>query len=336
MKPRKDTQPFYTQLFNECDAMARHAFSSGLKIPSNVLYLLELFCIQDDKHDKSQDPGSLKAPKKPKSEMDCQTTIKQLGLLHTRLAKIVAPAKPRSILILYEEALVKKRWQFLSSIKLVRHFMLVALIFLLGWVCISLFGNVDGHVDWAKESGLSLLVEELFILFAAGIGAIFTILFQVNRFVVNGTYDPKYDSSYWTRFVLGIVAGMILALMVPIKATSNSTTLSTLTKPTLALLGGFSVTVVHRILNRLVAAIESLVQGDIRDIIETRVHAVQTRVETEQNTERMEIASKLLNLKTKVSDQGPNRNLEQAIDSILSDILPSGAGIADEDDERDD
>ena len=73
---------------------------------------------------------------------------------------------------------------------------IAAIISLAAWIGISLFSAVDGIVDWKRDFGVHLLVEELFLLSAAGLGASFAGLFQANRFVTRGTFDPKYSSTY--------------------------------------------------------------------------------------------------------------------------------------------
>ena len=62
--------------------------------------------------------------------------------------------------------------------------------------------------EWLVLSGHVLLYNLLFLIAAAGLGASFQALFQANRYVVAGTFDPKYESSYWIRFVLGLIAGL--------------------------------------------------------------------------------------------------------------------------------
>jgi len=57
------------------------------------------------------------------------------------------------------------------------------------------FPKVNGSPDGfslLKNSGMDLLLNELFLLSAAGIGASFSNLFQANLFVRNGTFDPVY------------------------------------------------------------------------------------------------------------------------------------------------
>ena len=42
-------------------------------------------------------------------------------------------------------------------------------------------------------------------------------LFEANKYVVASTFDPKYESSYWIRFVLGLIAGLLLSKFVSLK-----------------------------------------------------------------------------------------------------------------------
>src|SRR5262245_23766312 len=57
---------------------------------------------------------------------------------------------------------------------------------------------------------------------------------------------PHLQHLYWIRFALGLLAGVLLAELVPTD-TSHSV-YHGVAKPTLALLGGFSASVVYRLL----------------------------------------------------------------------------------------
>ena len=317
MNPKNE---LFFQLRNECEAMAHYAFTSGIKIPNAIIQMLH-FCENEPAACEASHDANKNTP--PDSVLQTPpASLSQIALLHGAFARIVAPATPRTILLIYKQRLKKNLWTLFGSVPLVGQFMFAALVFLIGWICISLSPHVDGTLDWSQESGFQLFLEESFILFAAGIGACFSILFQVNRFVVRGTYDPKYDSTYWTRLVLGIVAGMILALMIPL---DTSGSLKTLTKPTLAILGGFSVTVVHRILTRLVAAVESLVKGDTSEIIESQIKASQAESDAAQTEDRMRLSTSLMSLREKVDSGQDKEDIKSKIDQILGEIMPQSA-----------
>lgn len=69
-------------------------------------------------------------------------------------------------------------------------------------------------------------------------------------------FDPKYEPSYWIRLLVGIMAGLILASLIPV----DPDALNGLGHPTLSLLGGFSASLVYRILNLLVSFVEDIVK----------------------------------------------------------------------------
>src|SRR5260370_16693121 len=47
--------------------------------------------------------------------------------------------------------------------------------------------------------------------FGAGLGASFYILLNTQSYLVNRSFDPKYNAVYAARFITGLVAGVILA-----------------------------------------------------------------------------------------------------------------------------
>ncbi|MCK5146157.1 hypothetical protein KAR48_05340 [bacterium] len=298
------------QLLCECNAMARHAFGSGLVIPQTVITLLNTCKLNKLTNKDTQKP------------VDASTVaFPSIIALHTALSRLVSPAKPRTLLLILEQSQKKRWWSFLGPVPIIRSLILMTGIFLVAWIGFSLSPKVTGEINWAGGQGVGLLLDELFIFFAAGIGATFSILFQVNRFVVRGIYDPIYDASYWTRVVLGIVSGVILAMLIPLDQTGP---LKELTKPTLALLGGFSVTVVYRILTRLIAAVESLVKGDTQTIIEANQLTVKAELEASQTEERSKLAAGLMSIKNQLATGTDTATINKNIDSQMSQLIPQG------------
>ena len=66
------------------------------------------------------------------------------------------------------------------------------------------------------------------------------------------------------RFIHGLIAGIVLPELIPVQGDQA------LSRPLLALLGGFSASVVYRLLSRLVDTLESLFQGDPREFLAER------------------------------------------------------------------
>ncbi len=144
----------------------------------------------------------------------------------------------------------------------------------------------------------------------------------MNRYIVDGTFDPKYNASYWIRLVLGLIAGLILALLIPI---DNKSALKELTKPTLAMLGGFSVTVVHRILRRLVDTVESLVRGETRDLVAAQEQASKARLSEQLAQNRIQLASRLTKLQQQINASANPDELKQELERILGTLIPPDA-----------
>ncbi|MEY2420018.1 MAG: hypothetical protein QOI95_85 [Acidimicrobiaceae bacterium] len=103
------------------------------------------------------------------------------------------------------------------------------------------------------------LQKQAFLLCSAGLGVSFAILYRISRQVANATYDEAHNFQVTIKLVLGLTSGTILAQLVPIDSVGQ---LGTLTKPTLALIGGFSSSLVFRVLTRLVESVEGLFAPD--------------------------------------------------------------------------
>lgn len=231
--PRKED--LADQVASEATAMARYAFAAGKAVPPDIIENL-------DSADKAL-----------------------LAEAHNQLAVLVAPATPGTIRILEEE---KKDGfgRFFGPIRLVRQLVVVALLFVISFVAFATATDAGAQATKgeALSRGLSSLAVVGYLLTAAGMGAVFAALFKLHRYIEEGTYDRTYDASYWILIVLGLIAGLLLAQFIPIKSVAGDASFS---KPLLALLGGFAASAVHRILERLVVALETLVRGDGSDAV---------------------------------------------------------------------
>jgi len=322
-----DESGLENQLLNECQAMTKYALTSGMKVPSTLVEKLATCTAQilkpydasphEDGHTPSFEPESPVALPTPQKRPGDNANA--LVKIHGQLTAIVAPATPRTILLLAEEAEKKSFWRFLGPVPLVRGLMVLAILSIAALVGTSLCEQVDGKVDWAHESGWHLLLEELFVLSAAAIGVSFYSLFQVNRYIAEGTYDPKYNASYSIRFVLGMVSGMILALLIPI---DNDSALQEFSKPTLAMLGGFSVVVVYRLLKRLVDTVDSLVRGEPQDVAAAQEQTVRAHYAEQESHNRMKFTASLIKLQQQVSANSSLEDVQRELDRILETLIP--------------
>lgn len=265
---------------------------------------------------------------------------KLLAYVHNQLAGIVSPATPRTIVLLQTEKSSRSLLNFLGPVKLVRRMMFIAIIFLISFVAISLSPEVSsGAGDLLKTSGIPLLLNELFFMSAAGLGATFSGLYLANTYVANGTYDPKYEASYWIRMALGIIAGLILASLITLDPSGESP-IGAFGKPILALLGGFSANLVYDILLQIIATIESFMRGDTMELIALRAEIQEKEMKNQLTEEfaqtRHKIASSLMKLQREVTSELGERGKEKDIDGIFDDIfselldLESGEGYIQE------
>ena len=273
------------QLLAECDAMTRHALRSGLQ-PSG-----ELVAVVESAHNADS------------------VDVTALGRAHAQLSRLIAPAKPDTVLLMSKGA---HSWSGrLGAVPLVKWQMSAAAVFLVLFLSMNSW-FVDPETVSVLGAGWS---TKLVYLSAAGLGAAFAGLFEVNRYIVQGTYDPKYDTAYQIRFALGILAGVILAELVPVSGDTVQ-----FTRPTLAMLGGFSAKVVYRILKRLVDSVESIVGGDPRDQVANEVAAAKLELDGEASSQRLQLATQVLELRRAVANaEGPD--VEERLDAFLRTLV---------------
>lgn len=280
------------QLVTECQAMAAYALESGLAVPGPALELV---------HESYR-----AAP-----------PVRQLAQVHAQLARLVAPATPRTLVLLARERREHGVLRFLGAVRLVRQMMLAGVLLLGTFIATAASPDVnETSGDIFRSSGVELIVNELFLISAAGVGAAFAALFRANRYVAEGTYDPKYESSYWVRFFLGIIAGLVLAVLVPVDAGSQS-----FTRPLLALVGGFSASVVYRMLSRVVDTLESLVQGEAPEVATAREQIVRARAQEAEGRDRLRVGATLMELRERVRTGAGAEELNAALTGILEELL---------------
>ena len=170
------------------------------------------------------------------------------------------------------------------------------------------------------SAGLDLFIIMCFLLAAAGLGACFSNLFTAQNFVSNGKFDPKYDATYWSKLVLGLTSGLIMAEMLPIDWSQVD---SMLGKPTTALLGGFAAPVVHRILQRLVESLETLVQGSAKNVLDSRLASERMEQERLLMQSKMEIAQSLMQMGDAMGED-LRPEIRQSINGYASQLVQAG------------
>jgi hypothetical protein len=314
---QENSLPIRKQLIEESTAMAKYALASGLAVPGDIVENLETISQQKiTVTGPDVDPGKEKTSK---DQLHRKADTRKLNSLHARLARIVEPAKPRAILLLDKESNKKGSFKFLGPVPFIRRMILAAIICLVLFIGISLSPIINSEKDaWDmfKHTGFDLLLKELFLLCAAGLGTAFSALFRANRYIAEGTFDPKYESSYWVRFILGIIAGMILATLIPIEDVMASV----FAKPLLAMLGGFSAEVVHRIVERLVETAATVIRGDPKRELQSEAQEIKAKASENETKKRFQLASNLVKVQDQIDSGMKPEDIKKKISSFIAKL----------------
>jgi hypothetical protein len=231
------------QVRRECRAMVRHMLAEGKDLPSWVV-------------------GAVASAEVSVTER----SFEELCQIHAQLADLVAPARPASILLVEAEA-PRGLGRLRGPLGILGQLALLNILFLVALLGLALSPHVNQDPtagDFFNSNGMPLLVNLAFIVAAAGLGVSFGTLFEIQDRVLRRTFDPVSVLIYWTRLPLGIVSGVFLSnLLIGSIGGQNS-----LAKPLLALLGGFSAPLVHRLLTRLLDTVAKVVGSSGADIAE--------------------------------------------------------------------
>lgn len=261
----------WQEMARECEAMVKHAFSTGSVVPLEVLDCLDravsapngqmAFATSDSSGDASR------ADTAPRSFPEIVTSrFALLAAAHSGLAFAIAPATPEAVRLMADECERHPVLCEFGPLPLVRQMLGLAMLSLLTLLAVSISAAVN-TANMSKSllqlSGYPLLMIEAFLVSAASLGSCFANLQRINTVISDGTYDPRVQSTYWTRWVMGVISGVVLSqivydfLLAP--HSGNDPTVRTASaaigQPILALLGGYSVDFVHGILKRAINAV---------------------------------------------------------------------------------
>jgi len=241
-------------LLNELKAMLVYATGQGRSLPAGVVayvHVLEKKLAQENRADLVQTEASMVTAEE----------LVQLAAYHRQMAESVKPAKPNSIHLVQQESL--GAFKFLGPIALVRQLTVLALFFLVSTVLLALSSEVNRttiNQGIFESSGVVLLLNLLFLLCCAGLGATFSSLHQLFYYINSTTYDPKFNATYWIKIMMGLMSGLMIAELMPLDTLNSGAAgdIEDLDKPLIALLGGFSSDLLYRILSRILATVEQL------------------------------------------------------------------------------
>ena len=286
------------RMLRECVVMADYARSQGIAVNSAThVSLMQAFSL----HGTNEGIDT-----------------ENLNRDHNTLAELIRPATPGSIMYLNAQKERQRYFKFLGPIPTIRNMVIVTILSLICFLVLASLGDINQTAmaqSFFDREGVHELSISSFLLASAAIGASFANLYKAYRYVINGSYDPKYDATYWIRFVLGLIAGYILAEILTLDV-GNA-----FQKPLLALLGGFSASAVFRILNKMIEAVESVFRGDADAQIARREAEIKSRLERQSALERVELAKELMQARDRLKEGDNSAAVEPELDRLIRKII---------------
>lgn len=295
--------------------MAKYALARGNPVPADTIKSIEAF------EDRSPTGNEENAPPYVKKDLDISALINT----HDLLARLIAPATPQTILLLYVEQKAETALKFLGPVSLVRQLMLAAFISLFIFITLMASPFINGTTlseDVLSADGMEQLARLIFYIGAAGLGASFTALYTANNYISKGTYDPCHQTSYWIRFLLGIIAGLLLSLLISEQSIQNSEMLSKgVIRPLLAILGGFSADLLYTFMNRMVDTFKSLFEGNVENILDAKAQEAKAKLAELEIERRMKLSQKLMDLQQQLGAESDPEQVKQQLNNIMQSLM---------------
>jgi hypothetical protein len=120
---------------------------------------------------------------------------------HNRLSALLSPVSASSI----KASNIRTNYSLLVIC-------LIATISFILFMLAAIFAVAPGN---ETEAGIAKFIILLQLIGTAGIGSAFSQLYTASEYLVNGTFDPKYNQIYLIRVALGFIAGAILGQFGP-------------------------------------------------------------------------------------------------------------------------
>lgn len=281
-------EQLWRRMARECEAMAQHALSTGRTIPCEVVERLDQALSTPDAPAGSAtpNPGRIDDASHQKAAAGSPlpsevSPLASLSGAHGALAQIIAPATPEAVLLLADERSTHPLLYALGPLPISRQMLglaILSLFLLLGIPLSEEMNPVNMSKTMLTLSGYSLLLKEAYLVSAASLGSCFQNLQRINVVISDGTYDPKFQSTYWTRWAMGVISGIIISQLIYVflmhaPSTGAAMPAATIGQPLLALLGGYSVDLVRGILSRTIDTLGSFFHGSHNGPVDNQTRA---------------------------------------------------------------
>ncbi|HSZ50818.1 MAG TPA: hypothetical protein VK801_04545 [Caulobacteraceae bacterium] len=302
--PSALTEVLRSQLLSECHVMVSYALSSGRELPTPVLEVLDAL----------------------EGEPELGLELPILAGIYGQLLQITTPATPLGLRMLQEDRHTHRWLHAIGPLPSIRHLIFAAVFFSVLFFGVSLLPEINANnvnQDIYESAGFPLAAVLVFLLSAAGLGATFSSLFDAYELVAEGRYDTRYDSLYWARIGLGLISGLMLSELVP-----QGENAQVLTRPLLALVGGFSSSVVHRILQRFVETLENLFTPTPQMDPAVNERVVRDRLAEQQGLQRAAMAKAFDQVLDQYASSGDIGEARKSLVEIVSGRTDALAAVA--------
>jgi hypothetical protein len=289
-----DTVDLHKTLLTECRAMIQYAAARGIETPQAAVAIVDRAIAA-----AAVDGG----PPFPLAE---------LSAAHHLLAQVVVPATPETIQTIAEEH-SSGPMRYLGATNYARGLSVLAVLAFIAFVTLQ-GANTK---NWPEVITTAL---------ASVIGGIFYVMFALSRRLADGTFNRSLEGQYTILIILGGLAGTALAFLIvrptppPADNVSSAAIEVLLTRPLLALLGGFSARAVYRVLERLVETVEAMIKGSGDDMVAAQKEAIQARATAETLSVKTRTLQQLIALSATAPSEGHRTRINDLIDKLLEEI----------------
>jgi hypothetical protein len=319
----------WQRMTRECEAMVRYALGTGRTVPIQVMERLAQATSEGPTVTAGLRRVSVEdGPNEDAGAGVLSAEISAFALLseaHAALSRTVSPATPEAVLLMADERTRHPLWCQFGPLPLVRQMLGLAILSLAMLLAVSLSPEVN-TVNMSKSlltlAGYPLFLIELFLISAASLGGCFANLQKINAVISDGTYDPRVQSTYWTRWVMGMISGVVLSQLIydifllhqPSADPAIESVPPSIGEPILSLLGGYSVDIVHGILKHIINTLGNLFRVSGDGAIESQERA---RIAEALAQERRSTASELVELQRALTGNPDVKAIRNHLDSLI-------------------
>jgi hypothetical protein len=283
--------------FADIMTMIEYASGSGIDIPQGVRESIELI----------------------RCGMPCDTDNFRRGNMLSRsleiyssMCKLIAPATP--ITIRYTASPWRKfciaLWgPLLTGLLSVLAFAVASFTQMQGGYPPNSFRLEDAHI--------------LLLLSSAGLGAAFEGLRRADKYILERTFDPRYNQTYLIRLVLGVLSGTILGLFGRdlLGAVNGYKEIGSCM---FALVGGYSSEAVALIIQRVADMLVTAVRGSDAEALKVKEQAIESKAKAKNDETLRLTTNELLKAKegaiSRKDSEGTIDAIQAAIDKLTGQI----------------